>query len=172
MLYNFTTYRPTLEAGAWVAESAEVIGRVQLGRDVSIWPQCVLRGDVVGIVVGERSNLQEFVMVHGNHGAADVTIGCDVTVGHRATLHGCRIGDRVLIGMGAIVLDDVEIESDVMVGAGALVAPRTRLESGGLYLGSPATRRRELRPEELEGIRASAYHYVGLATLHQTTERT
>jgi carbonic anhydrase/acetyltransferase-like protein (isoleucine patch superfamily) len=166
MLRPFLKNQPTVHPSAWIADSAEVIGRVHLAEDVSVWSQCVLRGDVVSIHVGARTNLQEFVLIHGNHGDPDVRIGADVTVGHRATLHGCRIEDRVLVGMGAIVLDGVTVQSDVMIAAGSVVSPRSVLASGGLYIGSPARRRRELTSDELEGIRASAYHYVQLTQMH------
>jgi carbonic anhydrase/acetyltransferase-like protein (isoleucine patch superfamily) len=145
-----------------------VIGRVALADDVSIWPGAVLRGDVNTIQVGARTNIQDGTICHVTHdgpytpGGQPLVLGADITVGHGAILHACTIGDRCLIGMGALVLDEAEIEADVMLAAGSLVSPGKRLASGHLYRGRPAEPVRELSEKELEMLRYSAAHYVRL----------
>jgi carbonic anhydrase/acetyltransferase-like protein (isoleucine patch superfamily) len=156
---------PSFGDDAFVADTACVVGDVVVGAGSSVWYGAVLRGDVMPIRVGARSNVQDLTMVHGTTGLAASTIGDEVTVGHRVILHGCTIADRVLVGMGAIVLDLAVVESDVVIGAGALVTPRSRLESGWLYLGSPARKARRLTDGDRamieEGWRAYALLAVG-----------
>ena len=159
---------PEIGERVWIDPAATVIGRVRLGDDVSIWPGTVLRGDVHRIQIGARSNIQDGSIAHVTHdgpyspGGFPLIVGEDVTVGHAAVLHACRIGDRCLIGMGAIVLDGAVIESDVMLAAGSLVSPGKHLKSGWLYRGSPAQPARELTVQQLEALRYSAEHYVRL----------
>lgn len=166
MIRPFEGIQPRLGAGAYVDAQACVIGDVHLGDDASVWPFATVRGDVNRIRIGARSNVQDNSVLHVTHdgpytpGGADLLIGDDVTIGHGVILHACHIGHRVLIGMGSIVLDDVEIEDQVFVGAGSLVTPGKCLQSGWLYAGRPARPVRELRPEELENLRYSAAHYV------------
>jgi carbonic anhydrase/acetyltransferase-like protein (isoleucine patch superfamily) len=157
---------PTLGPGAWVDETAQVIGRVTLGADASVWPFVLIRGDVNEIRIGARSNVQDASIVHvsrphpGNDAGWPTLIGEDVVIGHKVALHGCTIHDRVLVGIGSIVLDGVVVESDVMIGAGSVVTPGKRLESGFLYVGSPARRSRELTPQERARIPKMANDYV------------
>jgi carbonic anhydrase/acetyltransferase-like protein (isoleucine patch superfamily) len=157
---------PQLGARVYVAPSADVIGKVTIGDDSSIWPMAVVRGDVQSIHIGARTSIQDGSVLHVTHdgpyrpGGRALIVGNDVTVGHRAVLHACTIGNACLIGMGAIVLDDVEVEDFVMIGAGAIVTPGKRLESRGLYVGSPARRVRDLKPSEIEFLTYSAAHYV------------
>lgn len=159
---------PELGDRVYIDPAATVIGQVRLGDDVSVWPNVVLRGDVHRIEVGARSNIQDGTIGHVTHdgpftpGGFPLLIGEDVTVGHGAILHACRIGDRCLIGMGALVLDGAVIEDDVMLGAGSLVSPGKRLEQGWLYRGRPAVAARRLSEEELRMLRYSAAHYVRL----------
>lgn len=147
--------------------SSVIIGDVTLADDVSIWPLVVIRGDVNAVRIGARSNIQDGSVLHVVHkspalpGGYPLIIGEDVTVGHKAMLHGCIIGDRVLIGMGAIVLDGAIIENEVLLGAGSLVPPGKRLVSGYLYLGSPVKQARVLSDAERQGLLDSATHYVG-----------
>ena len=163
---------PTLGREVYVDELALVLGQVTLGDDASIWPFAVLRGDVNRISVGARTSIQDNTVVHVTHdgpytpGGVATIIGDDVTVGHSVTLHACTIGNRVLIGMGAIVLDRVVIEDDVMVAAGSLVSPGKTLKSGWLYKGSPAAPARELSASELENLRYSAQNYVRVKNQH------
>ena len=164
---------PSLAEGVFIDETAVVIGRVTIGKDSSVWPLTVIRGDVQDIIIGIRTNIQDGSVLHvtspesyGPDGF-ELSIGNDVTVGHRVDLHRCTIHDRALIGMGAIIMDGVVIESDVIVGAGSVVSPGKTLESGSLYVGSPAKRVRALKQEELAFLVYSSAHYVKLKNLHQ-----
>lgn len=169
---SYLEYTPDLADRVFVDDSAVVIGRVTLGTDVSIWPLTAIRGDVHDIRIGARTNIQDGSVLHNTSpdsfppSGFPLVVGEDVTVGHRVILHGCTIGDRVLIGMGAIVMDGAVVESDTIVGAGSVVSPGKVLSSGGLYVGSPAKRVRDLRPQELEFLRYSAAHYVTLKDRH------
>lgn len=166
MIRNFKGIRPQLGRGVYVDEQASVIGDVHLGEDASVWPFAAVRGDVNRIRIGARSNVQDGSVLHVTHdgpytpGGADLQIGDDVTIGHAVILHACHIGNRVLLGMGCIVMDKVRIEDDVYVAAGALVTPGKVLESGWLYAGQPARPKRELSTEERDNLRYSAAHYV------------
>ena len=157
---------PTLGPGAWIDETAQVVGRVELGRDVSVWPFVLIRGDVNRIRIGARSNVQDASIIHvsrphpGNEAGWPTLIGEDVVIGHKVALHGCTVGDRVLVGIGAIVLDGVVVEDDVMIGAGAVVTPGKKLESGFLYVGSPARKSRPLTGHEIARIPKMARDYV------------
>lgn len=165
---EFQQHQPALGERVWIDPAATVIGRVRLDDDVSVWPGAVLRGDVNSITVGARTNIQDGSICHVTHdgpyspGGEPLVLGEDITVGHGAILHACRIGDRCLIGMGALVLDGAVIENDVMLAAGSLVSPGKRLESGWLYRGQPARPARELSERELEMLRYSAANYVRL----------
>lgn len=173
MLRPFNGTSPTLERGAWVDETAVLVGAVRLGADVSVWPTCVLRGDVNRIEVGARSNIQDATVVHVTHdgpytpGGIPTLVGEDVTIGHRAVIHACTVGNRVLVGMGAVIMDGAVIEDDVIVGGGSLVAPGKRLLSGRLYVGSPARAVRELTARERQQLVYSARHYVRLKQRHE-----
>lgn len=160
-LHNLGSTRPTLPANgsAWIAPSADVIGDVEVGNSVSIWFGAVIRADNTRIVIGDRSNIQDSVVLHSDPGFP-LVIGSDVTVGHRAILHGCTIGNRVLIGMGAIILNGATIGDDCIVGAGALVTGGKAFPSGSLIVGSPAAFRRELLIRERAEIANNADIYV------------
>lgn len=158
-LYAFKGARPTRHPTAWVAPSAEVIGDVVLEEDVSIWFGAVIRGDNTRMTIGARSNVQEGAMLHSDPGAP-LAIGEDCTVGHHAILHGCTLGNRVLIGMGAIVLNRAMIPDDCLVGAGALVTEGKTFPSGSLIVGSPARAVRALDERAIAGLKVSAMHYV------------
>lgn len=157
---------PTLGARVYVDPAAAVIGRVTIGDDSSVWPMAVIRGDVNVITVGARTSVQDGSVLHVTHdgpynpGGYALVIGDDVTIGHRAVLHGCTVGNRCLVGMGAIVMDDVVVEDEVIIAGGALVTPGTRCESRSLYLGSPARRARALSDSEVEMLAYSAAWYV------------
>jgi carbonic anhydrase/acetyltransferase-like protein (isoleucine patch superfamily) len=167
-LRGYGAYSPALGARIYVDPAAVVIGQVSLGDDASVWAMAVLRGDVNTIAVGARSNIQDGCILHVTHdgpyspGGLPLRVGDDVTVGHGVTLHACTVGDRCLIGMNSCVLDGAVVEDEVMLGAGSLVPPGKRLESGGLYRGSPAARARALTEAEREMLRYSAAHYVRL----------
>ncbi|KQN26329.1 acetyltransferase [Sphingomonas sp. Leaf33] len=158
-LYAIAGHAPTLGDGAWVAPSADLIGDVQLGEQASIWFGAVVRGDNTPIIIGARSNVQEGAALHSDPGAP-LTVGEDVTVGHHAVLHGCTVGARSLIGMGAIVLNRAVIGEDCIVGAGALVTEGKSFPSGSLIVGSPARVVRTLDDAAKAMLRASAAVYV------------
>lgn len=159
---------PIIGVGAYVDESAAVIGDVVLGADASIWPMCSIRGDVNSIRIGARSNIQDGSVIHVTHRYGELPegnathIGSDVTVGHKVILHGCTVEDLCLIGMGSTVLDGAIIRSKVFLGAGSLVPEGKDLEGGYLWLGRPAKKIRVLTEEELKWFKYSAMHYVKL----------
>lgn len=176
-LRSYLSIYPTLDENAWVDESAVVIGKCVLGKDVGIWPNATLRGDVNDIQIGDRSNIQDGAVVHTTHESAvskgsKCIVGKDVTVGHNAVLHGCIIEDECLIGMGAVVLDNAVVQKHVLVGANSLVPPGKVLESGYLYVGSPAKKARALTDEEKAFFKYSAEHYVKLKNDFQTQVET
>ena len=160
-LYALDDQTPELpDAGRyWIAPDAHVIGRVRLGPDVGVWFGAVLRGDTEWIEIGERSNIQDGVVLHTDAGFP-LTIGPDVTVGHRAILHGCTVGEGSLIGMGATVLNGARIGAGCLVGANALVTEGKTFPDGSLIVGAPAKAVRALDPAASEGLRRSAARYV------------
>jgi carbonic anhydrase/acetyltransferase-like protein (isoleucine patch superfamily) len=166
VLRSFQKIAPKTGLRVMLDPSSVVIGDVKLADDVSIWPLVAIRGDVNYVSIGARTNIQDGSVLHVTHKSSykpegnPLIVGEDVTVGHKVMLHGCTIGDRVLVGMGSILLDGVVVEDDVMIGAGSLVPQNKRLESGFLYLGSPAQKIRPLKEAELEGLRYSANNYV------------
>lgn len=158
-VYQLDDDVPALHPTAWVAESAEVIGRVSLGEDVSVWFGAVLRGDTESLTIGARSNIQDASVLHADHGFP-LVLGEGVTVGHKVMLHGCTVGDYSLIGIGAIVLNGAKIGKHCLVGAGALVTEGKEFPDGSLIVGSPARVIRELSPQQIEGLKLSAAHYI------------
>jgi len=160
---------PTLGQQVFVADTARVIGDVHLGDDTSVWYGTVVRGDVFHIRVGARVSLQDGTVVHVTTDRYATTIGDDVTVGHRAVLHGCTVGDGALIGMNAVVMDEAVIGPGAMVAAGALVTPGTVIPPGMVAMGSPARPVRPLRDVEREFLTYSARHYVDIAATYLAT---
>jgi carbonic anhydrase/acetyltransferase-like protein (isoleucine patch superfamily) len=167
-IHSLAGQQPTMGLRVMVAETSFIIGEVTLGDDVSVWPGAVIRGDMHRIVVGERTSIQDGAVLHITH-ASDyntdgfpLIIGSDVTIGHQACLHGCTIGNEVLIGIAATILDGAVIEDRVMVAAGALVPPGKRLVSGYMYLGSPVRQARALTDKELSFFKYSAKNYTKL----------
>ncbi len=163
--YEIDGLRPTLSASSWIAPSADVIGDARLGKEVSVWFGAVIRADNTPIVVGDRSNVQEGAMLHSDPGAP-LAVGQGVTVGHHAILHGCTIGDNVLIGMGAQVMNNAVIAENCVVGAGALVTEGKSFPPGSLIIGAPAKAVKELSPEAIEGLRQSADVYAAKRALY------
>lgn len=165
---------PLVGKDTYVDETALLIGDVSLGDGVSVWPMAVLRGDVHRIEVGAGTNIQDGSVLHVTHGGehtADghpLSVGEDVTIGHRVVLHGCRVGNLCLIGIGAIVMDGAVIEDEVILAAGSLVPPGRTLESGFLYVGAPARRTRPLTDGEKTFLRYSAEHYRLLKDAYRT----
>lgn len=166
VLRRYKDLFPVIGKRVMIDPTSAIIGDVRLADDVSIWPLVAARGDVNYIQIGARSNIQDGSVLHVTHKSArnpegnPLIVGEDVTVGHKVMLHGCTIGNRVLVGMGSILLDGAVVEDDVMIGAGSLVPQHKRLESGYLYLGSPVKQIRPLKEAEIEGLRYSANNYV------------
>lgn len=173
MIRSFQGITPHLAAGVYVDESAQVIGDVTLGDDSSVWPLTVIRGDVNKIRIGARTNIQDNSCLHVTHdgpytpGGVALIVGDEVTVGHGVILHACTIGNRCLIGMGAIVMDKVVLEDECFIAAGTVVPPGKTLKGGWLYRGSPAQPVRELTEKERENLRYSAAHYVRVKNKYQ-----
>lgn len=171
-LRSFQDKTPDIGPRVLIDPSAVVLGDVTLEEDVSIWPQAAVRGDMHRIRVGARSSVQDGCVLHITHAGPynpdgwPLDIGCDVTIGHGAILHGCTVGDRVLVGMAATVMDGAVIESDVVIAAGALVTPGKRLKSGFLYAGSPAREMRPLSEKEMNYFTYVANNYVTLKDQH------
>ena len=158
---------PQIDATAWVADNAQVVGEVQMQAQSSVWFSSVVRGDSAKITIGEGTNIQDGSVLHADVGMP-LVIGKHVTVGHMVQLHGCTIGDESLIGIGAIVLNGAKIGKNCLVGAGSLVTEGKAFPDGSMILGSPAKVVRELTPQQIEGLRSSARHYVENAKRFKT----
>ena len=165
-LYELDGVAPKLAALAWVADSAQVMGNVELAEGANVWFGAVIRGDTETIRIGRRSNLQDGSVLHADVGKP-LTVGDDVTVGHMVMLHGCTIGDGSLIGIGAVVLNGAKIGKRCLVGAGSLVTEGKEFPDGVMIMGSPAKVVRPLEPHQLDGLRMSAAHYVGNAARYK-----
>lgn len=160
MIQSFIHRSPVIDESNFIAETAAVIGDVTLGTDASVWFSATVRGDVNRIRIGNRSNIQDNAVVHVTHHTAPTSIGDNVTVGHSAIIHGCTVQDRVLVGMGAIILDHADIGSDSIIGAGALITGGVVIPPRSLVLGSPAKVFRTLTDEEVASIMDYANNYV------------
>jgi len=158
-IYELDGVATQLAATSWIADSAEVMGSVTLEDDASVWFGAVVRGDTAHITIGAGSNVQDASVLHADEGLP-LTIGRHVTVGHKVMLHGCTIGDESLIGIGAVVLNGAKIGENCLVGAGALVTEGKEFPDGSMIIGSPARAVRTLTPEQIEGLRWSARHYI------------
>ena len=159
---------PTYDNSVYIDQSSVLVGDISLGKDSSVWPLVAARGDVNYIRIGERTNIQDGSVLHltraskSNPDGYPLIIGDDVTVGHKVMLHGCQLGNRILVGMSAIVMDNAVVEDDVIIGGGSLVPPNKRLESGYLYVGSPVKQARPLTEQERAFLKISADNYVQL----------
>ncbi|WP_455555213.1 gamma carbonic anhydrase family protein [Comamonas sp.] len=158
-VYELDGVAPQVVDTAWIADSAQVMGDVQVGADASVWFGTVVRGDTSTITIGEGTNVQDASVLHADLGMP-LVIGRHVTVGHQVMLHGCTIGDESLIGIGAIVLNGAKIGKNCLVGAGALVTEGKEFPDGSMIIGSPARVVRQLTPEQIQGLRQSAQHYI------------
>ncbi len=170
MIQKLRGVEPELGKGTFVAESADVIGSVRLGSNCSVWHGAVLRGDVMPITVGDETNIQDRAVIHGTLNRAEAKIGSKVTIGHGAILHGCKISDNCLIGMGAIILDNAKIGKNCVVGAGALITENTEFPDGHLIIGSPAKVKRELNDKEIEFLQQSAANYIEYKSWYEEGE--
>ena len=174
-LRTYQNHTPTLGAGAFVDISAVVIGDVEIGDDSSVWPLTVIRGDMHRIRIGARTSVQDGCVLHITHAGPfnpdgfALLIGDDVTIAHKVMLHGCTVGNRILIGMGSIVMDKVLVQKHVLIAAGSLVPEGKVLESGHLYMGSPAKKIRALTEKELGHFMYSAKHYIRLTNAYLGT---
>ncbi|MCY1023200.1 gamma carbonic anhydrase family protein [Pyxidicoccus sp. MSG2] len=168
-LRPFRGVTPRVHPSCFVEDSAQVVGDVELGEDSSVWFNAVLRGDVNPIRIGKRTNIQDLTMVHVTSEQHPTHVGDDVTVGHRVILHGCIVGNRVLVGMGAILMDGVEVGDECIIGAGALLTPGTKVPPGSLVVGSPGKVKRPITDAEREFLQLSALHYVHLAAEHRAS---
>ncbi len=166
MILEFDGKKPKIGKDVFVADTARVIGEVELGDEASIWYGAILRGDIGKIVIGKRSNVQDNSVLHITPPDYPLIIGDDVTVGHGVILHGCKIGSRSLIGMGAVVLDGVEIGEESIVAAGAVVPPAKKFPPRSLIMGVPAKVVREVRDKDVKAILENAEEYVRLGKRH------
>ena len=158
-IYELDGIQPRLEASAWVADSAQVMGNVEIGANSSVWFGAIVRGDTEVIKIGSNSNIQDASVLHADIGKP-LTVGDNVTVGHQVMLHGCTIGDGALIGIGAVILNGAIIGKGCIVGAGALVTEGKEFPDGSMVLGSPAKVVRELTVDQQAALKMSALHYV------------
>ena len=169
---SYQQFTPQLGERVFVDASAVVLGDVEIGDDSSVWPMTVIRGDMHQIRIGARTSVQDGSVLHITHAGPfnpegfPLIIGDEVTVGHKVTLHGCTLGNRILVGMGSIVMDGAVVEDEVIIGAGSLVPPGKRLESGYLYVGSPVKQARPLTDKERNFFSYTAGNYVKLKDLH------
>ena len=161
-IYELDGKVPVIGSSVWIAPDAHVIGEVVLGDDVGIWFGTVIRGDTSLITVGTGTNVQDGTMLHSDYGVP-LTIGEDCTIGHHAILHGCTVGDRVLVGMGATVLNQAVIGDECVIGANALVTEGKSFEAGSLIVGAPARAMKTLDPDKRAFLKASAEHYIANA---------
>lgn len=162
MIYKFNNIHPVISKDSFIAESADIIGNVTIGENVSVWFGAVIRGDINPIFIGRGTNVQDNCVLHTRTGDNKILVGENVTIGHSAVIHGATIGSNTLIGMGAIILDDAQIGSYTIIGAGSLVPPGKKIPDGVLCLGSPAKVVRELTTEEKQGLEESAATYIEL----------
>ena len=158
-IYELDGTAPRVADSAWVADSAQVMGNVELAQDASVWFGVVIRGDTETIRIGRGSNIQDLSVLHADMGMP-LTVGENVTVGHQVMLHGCTIGDESLIGIGAVVLNGARIGKNCLVGAGALITEGKEFADGSMIIGSPARVVRQLTPEQIAGLKMSAQHYM------------
>jgi len=169
-IYQFGDDAPRLAPTAWAADSAQLIGRVELADGASVWYGCVLRGDNEWIRIGARSNVQDGSIMHTDPGFP-LVIGEDATIGHQVMLHGCTVGDGALVGMQSVVLNGARIGKGCLVAAGAVVTEGKVFEDGWLIVGAPAKAVRPISPEQIARMRSSAAHYVDNAQRHRTLVR-
>lgn len=167
MIRSYCGIDPKFGAETFVAESAEVIGDVTIGSHSSVWFNATVRGDVNSITIGDSSNVQDNAVVHVTGGTGPVRIGDSVTIGHNAVVHGCTLHDRILVGIGAIILDNAVVSSDCIIGAGALVTQRMEIPPGSMVIGSPARVVRDLSDEEIASLRRYAEKYVRYSAIYR-----
>ncbi len=168
MIKSYQGVTPTIASTAFIEDTAVIVGDVVIEADSSVWFHSVVRGDVNYIRIGRRTNVQDLSLLHVTHDTHPLIIGDDVTIGHHVVLHGCTIQNRVLVGMGAVLMDGVVVGDDCLIGAGALVTEHTKIPPGSLVVGSPARVKRPLRDTELAWLKESAQNYVRYALDYMT----
>ncbi|GJL65288.1 MAG: gamma carbonic anhydrase family protein [Nitrospirales bacterium] len=171
MIRAFRGVMPTIASSAFIEETAAIIGDVEIGPESSVWFNTVIRGDVNSIRIGHRTNVQDLSLLHVTHDTYPLLLGDDITIGHHVVLHGCTIHNRVLVGMGAVIMDGVIIEENCVIGAGALLTEQTRIPENSLVLGSPARVKRPLSDTELAWLTESAQNYVHYASQYMADRR-
>ena len=171
LIKNVRGKSPTFGNNCYLAENATIIGEVEMGEDCSVWFQAVVRGDVNSIKIGDRVNIQDAAIIHCTYERAPTVIGSDVSIGHRAIVHGCTLHDHVLIGMGAMVMDHAVVPSYCLIAAGAVVLENSVLEPYSIYAGVPAKKVKDLHPEQIEDtIERIAQNYMKYASWYQEEE--
>ena len=168
MIREWNGHTPKIDPSAFIHESAEIIGKVIIGKNVSVWPNAVIRGDIEEIIIGDRTNIQDNTVIHTDIGSPTV-LGSGISVGHSVILHSCSVKDSCLIGMGSILLEGAVIEEECLIGAGALVSPGKTMPRGSLVLGIPAKVKRTLNAEEIKHIAKNAEDYLKLAKSYLRT---
>ncbi len=166
---DFNSQKPQVHPSAFIAPGVYIIGQVEIAEDANIWFNSVIRGDVLPIKIGKRSNIQDLSLCHTSGGRVPTIVGEEVTVGHRVILHGCEIENRVLVGMGAILMDEVKVGENSIIGAGSIVTENTIIPPGVLALGSPCKVKRDLTLQEIAFLEKSALNYVEKAKLYFTS---
>lgn len=170
-IVKFQGHSPEVHNSAWLAETSVVTGKVKIGRDCSIWYHTVIRGDVNSIKIGDGVNIQDLSMIHGSHGGQDTIIGNNCSIGHRAIIHGCTLEENVLVGMGAIVLDNCLLESNCVIAAGAVVTKGTTCKSGWIYAGIPAKPIKKMDNTQIKTlIEGTAAGYKKIKELYKNPE--
>jgi carbonic anhydrase/acetyltransferase-like protein (isoleucine patch superfamily) len=168
LVYPFNSTTPKIDATAYIAPGAVVIGDVEIGEDSSVWFGSVIRGDVNYIRIGARTNIQDHTIIHVNTGTHPTILEDEITVGHRVTLHGCYVESGCLVGIGSIILDGVRVGRHSLIAAGSLVTPNTQIPPRSLVMGSPAKLKRELTHDEIRGIKENVRGYVELASKYRS----
>ncbi len=168
MIKPYRGVTPTIATDAFIEDTAVIVGDVVIESESSVWFHSVVRGDVNYIRIGRRTNIQDLSLLHVTHDTYPLIVGDDVTVGHHVVLHGCTIHNRVLIGMGAVLMDGVVVGDDCIIGAGALVTEHTKIPPGSLVIGAPARVKRPLRDTEVTWLKESAQNYVRYALSYMT----
>ena len=170
MIREWNGHTPDIDPTAFIHESAEIIGRIRIGKNVSVWPNTVIRGDIEEIIIGDNTNIQDNTVIHTDEGVPTV-IGEGISVGHSVILDSCNVKNNCLIGMGAMLLEGATIEEDCLIGAGALVSPGKTIPRGSLAIGIPAKVKRAVEQKEIDHIKKNAQDYLRLAESHRKPSR-
>jgi len=170
VIREWNGHKPKIDPSAFIHESAEIIGKVIIGKNASVWPNAVIRGDIEEIIIGDRTNIQDNTVIHTDTGTP-TTLGRGISVGHSVILHSCTVKDNCLIGMGAILLEGAVIEEECLIGAGALVSPGKTIPAQSLVIGIPARVKRSLEADEIKHIIKNAEDYLKLTKSYRSASR-